>query len=200
MAVAPPRQLALEHFTSAGTSPPLLIRLVSAFIFACVILVAWFIFISIVASLTKKVIDRIARFVAKELYSSQTIYPFEQSHRLQQYVVVHMLIDQTCPISSHTPPELPRYDKESAKKILPERLCSPCGMCDKGIGMGQLKRTLPCDHSFHARCIDKVCINKSFRKLSRAKGGFECPLCKFVVVPTPALISEFVPKKLEMIF
>lgn len=205
MAVTPPDQLSARHIPLSRTSslhqPQLFSRFVTAFLFACAVLIAWCIFIEVVAALTKRVMDRIAKFVASELYSQPNdAYPPEDLLRtLQPHVVIHMLIDQTCPVTSHTPSEIPKCTEESPRKVLPEQLCSPCGICDSGIGMGELKRTLPCDHSFHARCIDNVCIKESFQNFCRAKGGIECPRCKFVVVSTPALVKEFIPSKLEMI-
>lgn len=205
MAVTEPGLLSPVQLTLSRKSPlhhpQLFTRFVTAFLFACAVLIIWCIFIEVVAALTKRVVDQIAKFVACELYSPRNnTNPSEDLLRpLQPYVVIHMLIDQTCPLTSHTPSELPKCTEESPKTVLTERLCSPCGICDSGIGMGELKRTLPCGHSFHARCIDHVCIKEPFQKLSRLKGGIECPICQFVVFPTPALVNNFVPSKLEMV-
>lgn len=107
------------------------------------------------------------------------------------YVIAHMLLDHTCPISSHTPSEVPKQNEETNGAVLPQCMASPCGVCADGIRMGEMKRTLPCGHYFHARCIDNVCVVESFWKEEERGGTVVCPECELVIFPTPELMDEY---------
>lgn len=159
---------------------------------ASTVFIGWYIFIEMVAYVTRKTIEQMVNLLVSpsESMSNVSSGPSRRKHPLLPYVVAHMLLDETCPITSHTPAEMPKETVKGKTRVLPERVASPCGICSDGIRMGEMKRTLPCSHRFHARCIDNVCIVESFWKDSNAGGSINCPSCKFVLVPTPELLEE----------
>lgn len=92
----------------------------------------------------------------------------------------HLAVDQLCPLKSHTPRGHPGM---------------PCGLClgmhsfgeededaaaaeKEMIRLGQVKRTLPCGHAFHAICVDRVFLRSS-RAFGCAAGlvALNCPTC-----------------------
>lgn len=172
-------------------APDFVTHYVSVLLLASAVL-ACCIFIEMMAFLTRKTMEQMATFLFSrpESRSARAPEPTQNRYPLLPYVVAHILLDEMCPIISHTPAELPKEDSNGKVRVLPERISSPCGICSDGICMGEMRRTLPCAHSFHARCIDNMCIVKSFWNKWNDGGSIKCPSCPFVLVPTPALLGE----------
>jgi hypothetical protein len=114
----------------------------------------------------------------------------------------HVDIDALCPITAHTPAELP--PRHTGRTVLPENPGSPCALCSGFCGLelikhGHLKRTLPCSHEFHAICVDKYFMAES--ESGTCVHDFYCPTCATPVVASakdgaemhrPAECSTFV--------
>lgn len=53
-----------------------------------------------------------------------------------------------------------------------------CAICLSPFDVGQVLRSLPCEHRFHAGCIDAWFLQKSGAAQSRTRSVPRCPLCK----------------------
>lgn len=155
----------------------------SAIIILCVITLTSFFFIEVVAYFTKKAVNQVANYMVanpdRDLRIPHTYLPPVLP------LLLHQLIDRVCPVSTHTPPEMPK----DGYLLLPPKMRSPCSLCVRGIAMGELCRTLPCGHTFHARCVDRYCLQLSQVTKNR-ESCITCPTCTFVVYPTPDLMNE----------
>jgi hypothetical protein len=95
----------------------------------------------------------------------------------------HVDIDALCPITAHTPVELP--PRRPGRPVLPDQPGSPCALCSgfcstELIKHGHLKRTLPCSHEFHAICVDKYFMAES--ESGSCVHDFYCPTCSAPVL------------------
>lgn len=154
----------------------------------CLIIIASCLFIELVAYFTKKAVNRVAAFLASHLTCPpQPLIPYPQPNTPR--VLIHQLIDRICPITTHTPTELPVAT--SPPSILPPTIRSPCFLCDLGIAMGELCRHLPCGHTFHARCIDKVWLTFSNHSTD-LKRCVTCCACNYIIYPTPDPMRDVV--------
>ncbi|PXF49850.1 E3 ubiquitin-protein ligase SDIR1 [Gracilariopsis chorda] len=152
----------------------------SAIIILCVMTLTSFLFIEMVAYFTEKAVSQMATFIVatfdRDLEIPRNCLP-------PLPLLLHQLIDRICPLSTHTPAELP----EQGYLFFPPKMRSPCSLCVQGIGMGELCRTLPCGHTFHARCVDKHCLAQGTTDRTSC---VTCPTCRFVVYPTPDLMND----------
>lgn len=138
-----------------------------------VILIFWVVLLELSARIAHHLLSHVAKSASARAPRSPA------APSLPTNLVTHLLIDQTCPVSTHTPSEVPHNG--NSKTVLPPAVLSPCRVCDQGIAMGMVIRRLPCGHCFHARCIDRVSV------LGRT---IRCVVCGFVVVATPHLIRD----------
>lgn len=176
--------------------PHFITTYVTAILLACVAIASVMLFIEFVATMTKHVMDQAVELMSTDmdvsLPDSLTSKKSIQSNGMVYYAtpaaLIHQVLDRTCPVSSHTPPEIP--PAATKRTALPLRLRSPCALCHSGIAMGQLTRRLPCTHTFHARCIDAVCLSAVTRSTSCVPLVFQCPECHLRVFPTPDLIAN----------
>lgn len=146
----------------------------------CVILAAILLFIETVAHAMKKAMTHVVDLLAlPPSFSSSSSH--DRGLPPSPTAALHELLDRTCPLQSHTPPELPAVRVAPGLPVPAE---TPCTLCHHGgIYLGQLRRALPCGHVFHARCIDRATLITSTEIM------LECPVCQFVVVPTPDLVD-----------
>lgn len=87
-------------------------------------------------------------------------------------VVLLLLLDRLIPLRTHTPCETP----PATKTLIPSFAESPCTLCNCGISLGMVTRTLPCSHTFHASCLDRYCL---------AHSQITCPMCPLRLPPVP---------------
>ena len=176
---------------------PLSSQLITGYTFVillfCAILLVSAIFIELVACVSKKVMDRLADYIFAQMSNDVQLKVLRsQFHHSLHHVQRHQLIDRTCPVSSHTPSEVPPVRTELSKNALSESIHSSCNICNKGIRIGEMSRILPCGHVFHARCIDSVVL-ANFRddgNVGSVSAYIECPSCSHVIFPTPDLIRD----------
>lgn len=69
-------------------------------------------------------------------------------------------LDEECPLIAHTPHEIPKTTG-NVRVVSLRSNGTPCVICLENITLGELKRTLACQHEFHARCVDKWLVGVS---------------------------------------
>lgn len=126
---------------------------------------------------------------ARHTYGTENIWT-----AVPPVVRLHHLIDKTCPVQSHTPPETWHTLSENSGHsfALLRPFHSPCTLCGNGIAIGHVIRRLPCGHTFHARCVDTHLL-KTYQAHNHAwlsAVTLQCPACLLFVFPTPELVID----------
>lgn len=184
--------------SSSSLPPHFILSYITLILLTCTALIILGIFIEAVATVTKRTLLYITTNITKPTAPIDTPIDMSKSRRKLQAALfyfetpralLHQVMDRICPVKSHTPSETP--PQRVPQQGLPEMARSPCLLCHDGIGMGALKRRLPCGHTFHARCIDAIYMTDGMPIDSEElNGSFRCPQCEFCVFPTPDLIHD----------